>query len=399
MNDKVLKPLREFVLQDNLDGSKGLNRSTLTPLIKANTDLEAMECWLAEYANKSTTTYRNYQKDAERILLWAVVERHKPLSSLDAEDLLAFGAFLDNPQPCERWCSGKKQREKRWSSDWRPFVGPLSATAKTKTLANIRSLFNYLVEMNYLARNPFKAVERQITRNNWEQKIRWQVGERILGLEEWYAIQEVLETLPQYTLEECQEKARTRFLIGLLFFTGLRVQELTSHTMGAFQKIYDPREKKDRWWLFIKENGDKLRKIPVNQSLLEVLVDYRHSLNLDDLPKGFESELLVRSLRTGGQITPSRVNKILKTICDKASERFKNEQPEKAMKLSKISTHWFRHLSFSMQDLVNIKKQHIKENAGHESERITEIYVHALDNLRHEEMEKLTWQIPNMEVS
>ena len=75
-----------YTLSATLDGSCGRNRSKVSPLIGAKNDLEAIELWLKEYANKTSTTYRNYRKDAERLLLWCIVERQKPLSALDPED-------------------------------------------------------------------------------------------------------------------------------------------------------------------------------------------------------------------------------------------------------------------------------------------------------------------------
>ena len=107
MSEILLQPLEQLavmVLPDALNGALGSNRKVGKALIKAKTDLEAIHCWLAEYANKPTTTYHHYRKDAERLLLWALTERNKPLASLNADDLLAYSHFLDNPSPFEKWC-------------------------------------------------------------------------------------------------------------------------------------------------------------------------------------------------------------------------------------------------------------------------------------------------------
>ena len=40
-------------------------------------------------------TQRAYRKEGERFLLWAVVERRKPLSSMTTEDCAAYRAFSD----------------------------------------------------------------------------------------------------------------------------------------------------------------------------------------------------------------------------------------------------------------------------------------------------------------
>ena len=60
-----------------------------------------MRAWLSNYAD-TKTTFDNYRKEAERLLLWAVVQLGKPLSSLTHEDLLVFRSFLADPQPQSR---------------------------------------------------------------------------------------------------------------------------------------------------------------------------------------------------------------------------------------------------------------------------------------------------------
>ncbi|WP_302059383.1 hypothetical protein, partial [Paraburkholderia sp. CNPSo 3274] len=49
--------------------------------------------------HESPHTARAYGREAERLLLWAVVERRLPLSSLTAEDATAFRTFLRRPAP------------------------------------------------------------------------------------------------------------------------------------------------------------------------------------------------------------------------------------------------------------------------------------------------------------
>ena len=68
-------------LPDFLDGSAGSNRSTVPHAqIAANTDIDAIKVWLARFRD-TRTTFDNYRKEAERLLLWSTVERGKPLSS------------------------------------------------------------------------------------------------------------------------------------------------------------------------------------------------------------------------------------------------------------------------------------------------------------------------------
>src|SRR5579872_944000 len=139
----------------SLNGSQGSNREiNKNCQIHAKNDYEAVQCWLNEYRNKATT-YRVYQKEAERLLLWAIYQCKKPLSSLDRDDLETYIHFLDDPQPKNVWCANDQGRgRKRGTPNWRPFVGPLSLSAKQTAISSIDSLFNYLLEACYLSFNP-----------------------------------------------------------------------------------------------------------------------------------------------------------------------------------------------------------------------------------------------------
>ena len=48
------------------------------------------------------------RKEAKRLLLWAVLEKAKPLSSLNVEDAAAFMAFLEAPP--DAWCGPRRPR-------------------------------------------------------------------------------------------------------------------------------------------------------------------------------------------------------------------------------------------------------------------------------------------------
>ncbi|XYJ92163.1 hypothetical protein AEMCBJ_32045 (plasmid) [Cupriavidus necator] len=84
----------------------------------------------------SAATLQTYRREVERLILWAVLQLGKPLSSLTHEDLLAYGRFLADPQPAARWVLTGSKKLARTHPDWRPFAGPLRAT----TLAMPRSL-------------------------------------------------------------------------------------------------------------------------------------------------------------------------------------------------------------------------------------------------------------------
>ena len=84
-------PLEQLVIPAALDGHAGTNRATggIAQIAAAN-DFEAIRAWLARVADKRTTI-DSYRKEAERLLLWSLVELGKPLSSLTTRTACAAG--------------------------------------------------------------------------------------------------------------------------------------------------------------------------------------------------------------------------------------------------------------------------------------------------------------------
>ena len=145
-------PLERLEVSPDVDGHAGTNRPPTPPKIPAADDLEAIACWLHEYL-RSPHTARSYRREAERLLLWALLERGKPLSSLDAEDLRAYRRFLTDPQPRERWCADSGAA-RTGRVDWKPFRGPLGRASQRQAAIVLRGLFAYLTSQQYLERDP-----------------------------------------------------------------------------------------------------------------------------------------------------------------------------------------------------------------------------------------------------
>ena len=90
-------PIEDLVVVDGLSGHEGTNRSPGHRQIAADNDRDALPAWLARSVD-SPNTLANSRREAERLLLWALVEAGKPLSSLTHEDLLRYQRFLADPQ-------------------------------------------------------------------------------------------------------------------------------------------------------------------------------------------------------------------------------------------------------------------------------------------------------------
>lgn len=123
-----------------LNGHNGTNRARGTDLqIAADTDVEAVRLWLAEYAG-SPHTLRSYRKEAVRLLLWATQALGKPLSSLTREDFLLYEQFL--AAPTGDWADPARPRR----GGMRPlFDGALSERSRHQALGIVSGLLSYLV--------------------------------------------------------------------------------------------------------------------------------------------------------------------------------------------------------------------------------------------------------------
>ncbi|WP_027814047.1 phage integrase family protein, partial [Burkholderia cenocepacia] len=85
-------PWEHLKLPHEVDGSAGTFRAPrATSTLDADNDYAAVHAWLS--LHESAATRRAYRKEAERLILWAIVERGRALSSLTTEDALAYRAF------------------------------------------------------------------------------------------------------------------------------------------------------------------------------------------------------------------------------------------------------------------------------------------------------------------
>ncbi len=139
-----------------LDGSNGANRARgSVRQIAADTDVDAVRLWLAEYVG-SPHTLRSYRKEAVRLLIWATQGLGKPLSSLTREDLLAYESFLAHPSA--EWFDPVLPRH---GGGHRLFDGPLSPRSVRQAMGILSGMFGYLVTAGYLAGNPLALRRRR----------------------------------------------------------------------------------------------------------------------------------------------------------------------------------------------------------------------------------------------
>lgn len=131
----------------NLNGQNGHYRLPRDKCrIEADTDLEAVKLWLAQY-DADLATFRAYRHVVELLINWTLIEGQKPLSSLGEDDFSAFDDFLSDPQPSWQWLS--PQGTSRSSCNWTPLVRPLSPKSRLNTHVVLRIMFDWLRKVHY----------------------------------------------------------------------------------------------------------------------------------------------------------------------------------------------------------------------------------------------------------
>jgi hypothetical protein len=149
----TLAPLERMAVPHTLSGADGENRSIAFRYNQARHDLETVRAYLNKYRDQPKTL-RAYTREVERFLLWSVVVRGRALSSRVVDDWEAYKDFLKNPDP--RFVG---ERFSRNSPRWRPFASEtLSPESQRYAVRALRAAFTWLVDVRYLAGNPWKAV-------------------------------------------------------------------------------------------------------------------------------------------------------------------------------------------------------------------------------------------------
>jgi len=380
----VLAPLDALTIPAALNGRDGINRAAgRHGQIAATNDLDALRAWLARFT-ETKTTFENYRKEAERLLLWSIVQLGKPLSSLTHEDLLGYQHFLADPQPVALWVTGGGRKQPRTDARWRPFYGPLAPTSQRQAMVILNVMFAWLVQAGYLAGNPL-SLSRQRARKAPPRITRY------LEPELWQDVKTYIGSMPRETARERFRHARVRWLFTLLYLGGLRITEVSANTMGQFFSWRDATGR-DRWWLEVTGKGDRERLVPATTEMMVELTRYRRAHDLSALPlPGENTPLLLPVGAARKPLTRAALHKIVKEVFAGAATRLRADgesNAQRASRLEQASAHWLRHSAGSHMADQQVDLRLVRDNLGHASLTTTSQYLHVDDDRRHRETEE-----------
>lgn len=387
--------------------------------VRADTDLEAISLWLANFVD-SPATHANYRKEADRLLLWAladalqgpsaitqedlrlfraflatpdrnnpmwtVIAEIKPVSSLTHEDLTRYRQFLADPQPASTWVTENGARYSTDDPRWRPFASKLESPSIKQAVVILNSMFGWLVESGYLRGNPLGLLRQR--RRRPAQRV-----ERFLPTVMWQHVKEYVAAMPQGNLTEQRDHARARWLTTLFYLTGLRISEVAAGTMGNFVREMD-KSGKQRWWLDVVGKGLKHRRVPVSEELLAELMRYRQVHGLERLPTRNELIPLLLPFRrrasnaSGEGVNRKTVHNAIKDVFECAAdwtEAEGGENVEHAAHIREASAHWLRHTAASHMLDSKMDLRTVRDNLGHDSINTTSQYAHEEEDRRHDE--------------
>lgn len=382
-------PLETLAWPLQLLGDDGLFRSHRPNTLKAHTDREAVQAWFATLAEKSAATQDSYRRAIERLVLWALVERKTPLSSLSTEDFIAFKTFLRSPPA--HWC--QKAPVTKGSADWRPLRGPLAELSVQQTMSAIATMYRDWHASGYLDANAVASV-----RGSRRKDLQMDVMRSFSN--------EALQAI-RFTLQEMAQgpsKRRLRAAILLLQTAGLRRAEAVNMTWGNIERVRLDNMESDIWALRFTGKGNRERMVPLKPETLEALqAHYQDRLALiesgslstyADIKKnecpllsvlderlalaspGTQGDLASNARRdtnATGALSAARLHGLLKAFF-----RLVQNHGACGTDFRKASAHWLRH-TFAHQSLRSSGKDLavVQQLLGHADISTTGIYVKA----------------------
>jgi site-specific recombinase XerD len=374
-----LRPSRRVVWRQiaptrSRDGSRGKYRAPKAScLLNVTTDRQAIEAWLA--LHETDTTARAYRKEAERLLLWANLERKRALSSLNTSDAIAYRTFLRSPEPREQWVG---PRRCRLSDEWSPFFCRLRPSSVAYALSVLSAMFRWFVAQQYVVANPFAGVTAGGGRSTRPTQI------RSLQDDEWRFARQIaneLSTQHGWSVEAAQ---RLCFILDFELATGLRANELIQARIGdiIFGDSADV-------WLRLIGKGRRAARVAVPPLAMQALQTYLQQRGLPADPRRCNRNApLVPALSQDQSVSVSgtRLRAVLKRFFHLVAEQMRATDSAAAHKLSGASPHWLRHTHATRALARGVELRSVRDNLRHASIATTSQYVHGDELLRMQQL-------------
>ena len=391
---RAMVPLDRAKVPDLLSGHRGANRNQTYPLISARNDLEAIEAYLYKYRGQEKTR-RAYQKELERFLLWCIYERQMPMSSVLVGECEAYKDFLANPGP--EWIGHKTIR---MSAKWRPFSGSLSPASQRYAVQAIRSFFEWLVRVRYLAGNPWVAVAdprlaQQINVMQIEKALSGELWVKLVACLDARCSQPEASHHARYKLRGAGAKMKlaaqfrlVRAALLLLGDGGLRREEAATALRSRLKPVPGT---PDLWELDVLGKRNKWRTIFLPVRAIDAVKAHWYDRGEDftfgmvetpllsptAIPKTKASDIKFGDGKSAG-FTPDGLYGAIKSVLSRIADDHELDLDEHERKLLRTAgPHAFRHTFGTQAAAGNVPLDVLQRVLGHASLQTTTIYVQA----------------------
>jgi len=341
--------------------------------LAAQDDAQAFNAWATIRGARSAHTQDSYKRTAHRLLIW-LHENHLTAGQLKIEHATAFLDHLSNPPV--HWLKGRKVSADEVLLDTQLLTQPLSSASVGYTHTVLSVLFQWLQDAGYLQHNPFKLSKRPAAPIHSTQQ-------RFLDLDCWEYLKDWLDTDKTALKPDTFRGARARWLLHLLYHTGIRRQECATGLMSDFVS-------RDGYWhLNVLGKGNRWRAVTADSALIIELRRYRLAVGMPSaLPGPAEAlPLIASSIDHTKPLTPRGLALALDAVLLKASRDC--DQDHLREQLEKASTHWMRHTCATHRLMAGASLETTQDELGHRDPRTTRIYAKTQSEQRILDAEKL----------
>lgn len=371
-------------VSSHLAGATGINRRPYEGVgTQASNDMEAIGAWIEAKAptkkpdatdderEGSEATRRLYRREAERFMLFCMLERGKAMSAADSDDCAAYKALLAKVP--DRWIS--KRNSRRHEAGWAPFRGQLRLRSRQVALDTLNSLFTWLVKARYLVANPWVLVNRKLGDDPLSDD---DPTSRAFTPEAWAALKDHLKVR-----EPGPSTARLRWICDFTESVGLRSDELVQ---ARRQHLVERTE----GWLIkvVRGKGGKNRWVPVPRRAIEATRVYFASRGLDFDSAEPDVPLLASTIDGMAPVTYASLYETFKRFLTRAL-RESSLPVEQRLRAQRASTHWLRHTYATRSAEAGVATDIIQENLGQADPRTAAKYARAQITRRQAAMEKV----------
>ena len=331
-------------------------------LMGAENDSEALMLFLNKAGSRSDETRRRYEREIIRFTAYIYNELNIDYQSVRLKHLQVYLNFIQNLP--DHWLQPGILYGQPHRVLFKDSIKPGKST--DQVIDVLSAFFTFLESNRYTTGNPVASLVR-----SGEKRARGNTTIRYFYDHEWKFVRQCLDTMPRNTLKQRNEAARSRYILSVCYGLALRESEMTRHTCADLHPDGD-----GSYYLSVLGKGRKRRRLPVNESLQQRIIEYRNYQGVDGL-FGDDFPLAPRTRRTGGAIA-SLTSRGLRFWWQSFMEYCASQTDDRFLmhRLTDIPFHSIRHTALThLASRMDIEDLAIF--AGHDSINTTSQYYHA----------------------